>query len=63
MDRKTVLHAVNISFTLEKETLGLVGGSGCGKSVSCMSFFSSIPPQRTLYPTVKFSSMARTCSR
>ena len=53
MDRKTVLHAVrNVSFTLEKgETLGLVGESGCGKSVSCMSILQLNPPQRTLYPT------------
>ncbi len=53
MDRKTVLHAVrNVSFTLEKgETLGLVGESGCGKSVCCMSILQLNPPQRTLYPT------------
>ena len=48
-----MLHAVrNVSFTLEKgETLGLVGESGCGESVSCMSILQLNPPQRTLYPT------------
>jgi oligopeptide transport system ATP-binding protein len=40
-----VVHAVNgISYTLdERETLGLVGESGCGKSVSVMSLLRLIP--------------------
>ena len=43
--REGVIHAVNgVSFNLkEGETLGLVGESGCGKSVSMMSMLSLIP--------------------
>ena len=40
-----IVHAVNgVSFTLEEgETLGLVGESGCGKSVSMLSIMRLIP--------------------
>ncbi|MDY7041695.1 MAG: ABC transporter ATP-binding protein, partial [Chloroflexota bacterium] len=40
-----VVHAVNgISYTLEEgETLGIVGESGCGKSVSVLSVMQLIP--------------------
>src|SRR5512136_2494271 len=40
-----VVHAVNgVSFNLEEgETLGLVGESGCGKSVSMLSIMRLIP--------------------
>ena len=40
-----VVHAVNgISYTLEEgETLGIVGESGCGKSVSVLSVMGLIP--------------------
>jgi oligopeptide transport system ATP-binding protein len=43
--REGVVHAVNgVSFRLrEGETLGIVGESGCGKSVSVMSMLSLIP--------------------
>jgi oligopeptide transport system ATP-binding protein len=43
--REGVVHAVNgISFNLkEGETLGIVGESGCGKSVSVMSVLRLIP--------------------
>ena len=43
--REGVVHAVNgVSFSLEKgETLGVVGESGCGKSVSMMSMLRLIP--------------------
>ena len=53
MDRKTVLHAVRqVSFSLYKgETLGIVGESGCGKSVTCMSILQLNPDRRTLYPS------------
>ncbi len=53
VDRKTVLHAVrNISFTVRRgETVGLVGESGCGKSVTCMSILRLNPARRTEYPT------------
>ena len=43
--REGVVHAVNgVSFNLkEGETLGIVGESGCGKSVSMMSLLGLIP--------------------
>jgi oligopeptide transport system ATP-binding protein len=43
--REGAIHAVNgVSFTLkEGETLGIVGESGCGKSVTVMSFMRLIP--------------------
>jgi oligopeptide transport system ATP-binding protein len=43
--REGVVHAVNgVSFTLnESETVGLVGESGCGKSVSMLSVLRLIP--------------------
>lgn len=52
MDKKTTLRAVrNISFEIRKgETLGIVGESGCGKSVTCMSILRLNPERRTLYP-------------
>ena len=53
VDRKHSLHAVrNISFEVKRgETLGIVGDSGCGKSVTCMSILRLNPERRTLYPT------------
>jgi len=43
--REGIIHAVNgVSFTLrEGETLGIVGESGCGKSVTVMSILRLIP--------------------
>ena len=45
--REGTVHAVNgVSFTLnEGETLGIVGESGCGKSVTVMSMLRLIPPR------------------
>jgi oligopeptide transport system ATP-binding protein len=42
---KRIIHAVNgISYTLTKgETLGIVGESGCGKSVSLLSLLQLVP--------------------
>ena len=53
VDRRHSLHAVrNISFEVKRgETLGIVGESGCGKSVTCMSILRLNPERRTLYPT------------
>ena len=53
VDRKHSLHAVrNISVEVKRgETLGIVGESGCGKSVTCMSILRLNPERRTLYPT------------
>ena len=43
-DDGTVKAVDGISFTLQKgETLGLVGESGCGKSVLCLSLMKLIP--------------------
>ena len=53
LNRKTALHAVrNVSFDLYRgETLGIVGESGCGKSVTCMSILQLNPASRTRYPS------------
>lgn len=44
--RKSTIHAVNgVSFSLRKgEMLGVVGESGCGKSVSMLSILNLLPP-------------------
>ena len=43
--REGIVHAVNgVSFNLDEgETLGIVGESGCGKSVTVMSMLRLIP--------------------
>jgi oligopeptide/dipeptide ABC transporter ATP-binding protein len=48
--RKAKVHAVNgTSFTLGKgEMLGVVGESGCGKSVSMLSIIDLLPPAATI---------------
>lgn len=48
--RKKRLYAVNgISFSLKKgEMLGIVGESGCGKSVSMLSLVDLLPPSATI---------------
>jgi peptide/nickel transport system ATP-binding protein len=46
-----VVQAVDgISFSVEKgETLAIVGESGCGKSVTCMSIMGLLPKQNTIH--------------
>lgn len=42
----------DVSFSVKKgETLGIVGESGCGKSVTCMSVVQLNPKRTTKYPT------------
>lgn len=55
MDRKTTLDAVrNLSFCVYPgETLGILGESGCGKSVTCMSILRLLPERTTVYGTGK----------
>ena len=50
-DRRTVLEAVrNLSFEVYPgETLGILGESGCGKSVTCMSILRLLPERTTVY--------------
>ena len=56
--REGIVHAVNgVSFNLkEGETLGIVGESGCGKSVSVLSVLRLIPmpPGEIVGGTVNF---------
>ena len=46
--REGVVQAVDgVSFSLEKgKTLGIVGESGCGKSVTALSIMGLIPPEK-----------------
>jgi ABC-type glutathione transport system ATPase component len=55
--RKSTIYAVNgISFTLDEgETLGIVGESGCGKSVTALAMLGILPKQgRVPEGTVEF---------
>lgn len=58
--REGVVHAVNgVSFKLDEgETLGIVGESGCGKSVSMLSVLQLIPmpPGEIVSGTVEFKN-------
>ena len=56
-DRKGLVPAVDgVDFTLRKgETLGIVGESGCGKSVTSMSILHLLPPEgRIVDGTIRF---------
>jgi peptide/nickel transport system ATP-binding protein len=50
------VHAVdNMSFTLaEREVLGIVGESGCGKSVTAMSLLRLLPPSASISGRARF---------
>jgi peptide/nickel transport system ATP-binding protein len=54
--RKSDLYAVNgVSFDLEPgETLGIVGESGCGKSVSALAMLGILPPTARIEGSVMF---------
>ncbi|HEY1365975.1 MAG TPA: ABC transporter ATP-binding protein [Gaiellaceae bacterium] len=53
------VHAVDgLSFTLgEREVLGIVGESGCGKSVSCMSLLGLLPPTAVVTGKARFGEI------
>ncbi|HYF16464.1 MAG TPA: ABC transporter ATP-binding protein [Ramlibacter sp.] len=45
----------NVSFTLERgQTLGLVGESGCGKSITAMSLLGLLPEQSRVSGSIRF---------
>ena len=52
VDRHVMLHAVrNVSFAVYPgETLGILGESGCGKSVTCMSILRLLSARTASYP-------------
>ena len=54
-DRRTTLHAVrDVSFSVYPgETLGILGESGCGKSVTCMSILRLLSEHTVRYPQGK----------
>jgi peptide/nickel transport system ATP-binding protein len=53
------VHAVDrLSFTLdEREVLGLVGESGCGKSVTALSLLRLLPPSATISGSARFEGV------
>jgi len=59
--RRGVVHAVErVSFDLEAgQTLGLVGESGCGKSVTCLSLLGLVPqpPGRIAQGEIRFGDL------
>jgi ABC-type dipeptide/oligopeptide/nickel transport system ATPase component len=60
-----VLHAVDgVSFGISRgETLGVVGESGCGKSVTAMTVMRLLPMPRDASPAAASAGRARTWSR
>ena len=60
-----VVRAVDgISYDLQEgETMGLVGESGCGKTVSALSILRLIPSRRARSWGARSSSMGKTSSR
>ena len=58
------VHAVNgVSFDLDEgETLGLVGESGCGKSVTCLSLIRLLPKPAGRVEGARSTSTAATSS-
>ena len=56
-DDGTVQAVDELSFTLdEREVLGVVGESGCGKSVTLLSLLRLLPPTRAASPAARASS-------
>jgi len=52
-----------VSFSLEAgRTLGIVGESGCGKSVTSLSIMGLVPQPRGVSPPAKSCSKAPTCA-
>ena len=60
-DHKKMLHAVDgVSFEVYPgETLGIVGESGCGKSISCMSILRLIQGENVRYESGEISYKGR----
>ena len=57
--RRGTVHAVNgISFDIAPgETLGIVGESGCGKSVTAMSMLQLLPETARVSGSVRFDGL------
>ena len=50
----------DISFSLERgETLGLIGESGCGKSITAMSLMGLLPESAAVRGSIKFDGKER----
>jgi peptide/nickel transport system ATP-binding protein len=51
-----------VSFTIQAgQTVGVVGESGCGKSVTAMALMGLLPPQARASTAAKFASRTAIC--
>lgn len=60
-DKSRVRAVQEVSFSIHAgQTVGVVGESGCGKSVTALSLMGLLPPQALALMAERFFSRART---
>lgn len=61
-DKGRVRAVQEVSFTIRAgQTVGVVGESGCGKSVTAMSLMGLLPPQARALTVGRYFSRIRIC--
>lgn len=61
-DKNRIRAVQDVSFTIRAgQTVGVVGESGCGKSVTAMSLMGLLPPQAARIDGGEILLRARTC--